>query len=95
MQLVAGAVYHCSGTLLPVMRALQQQRSLVSLNMLAGSAGHCMRGSMEDFPADADSVVEAVKNAKKVQEMEKVMCYSMSINAGSIFMVVHSITFTS
>ncbi len=54
-----------------------------------------MRGSMEDFPADADSVVEAVKNAKKVQEMEKVMCYSMSINAGSIFMVVHSITFTS
>ncbi len=108
------------------------------LNVFASSKGHCMRGSMAEFPADADSVFEATLNALstsagnlpcclsctvrcyqqtcwvKLQQMEKALslfpevswhfckidCLNLlamfcSINAGSIFMIDHSTTFTS
>ncbi len=50
---------------------------------------------MADYPADADSIIEAVKVAKELQEMKTVVRHSMSASGETIFMVVQHVTFNS
>jgi len=52
---------------------------IVVLNVFAGSKGHCMRGSMAEFPADADSVFEATLNALSTSAGNLPCCLSCTV----------------